>query len=1196
MILTAVAIWQPPRSDPFQPGRPWKSWDWWFRPVERNAFLRVTNSGDGFTALHVSNDGKHLWAAGGGGRIVHSEDGGTTWIPSPSGTTNELHEITFLDEFHGWAVGAGNTILSTTNRGITWRQGDDSAVRAFVSGLAPEEGAPPKMKAEVASPTESARARLAGLKPNVMGQARPTTEQRRPPGADRPDQDRGARAPLASPPPRTPDRFGTITYSRVGFITDRVGLALGLAWRTNTLPSGDAGMAPTNPIPVIALSTNGGVTWESSVEFRDVARSTTPVWFAVSGRDVGDTNRVVVVGYKVMGTSVNTAFGLDGKGTIFTDDTYFGGQLSTLPQFRSVKAALDRTNWWALRQAPANATTGERWRAGSRVRMFNQSISMAEPAFDGVNDFAVTGADTVTFVGANGRIVTTSTNGLELSSFIASPPVALRAVAFAGSKGWTVGGHRFFTTDDAVTWRECSLPPKRSPAPWYYAAVLLLGFTHWGLVRATRPKPVTVESIASRGVSDNPVTNPASDALRFGPMVEGISRFFRNPATVPPLTVAINGGWGMGKSSLMRLLETDLRKHGVPTVWFNAWHHQNEESLFPPLLKQITSRGVPGWFEFGKTLRPIGLAFRLRLLRRRMRIPKLPTFAVVVVLLLAAGWLGRDEHARFGWSMEHFTHRIGGFLNKEEIVAATTSPNTTTLQLDWTPEAQARLTKETNPAVFLQTALTGGARVVMIQTNATPAVPPATDHVASATTLFDLVSNALSGVAGLGSLWILLRVLIGHLKAFGVDPAKLLHEAGDRMKPRDLEAKASFQIQFAEQFRDVTEALSNDQLVIFIDDLDRCSPDKVMQALEAVNFLVTSGRCFVVLGLAREQVESAMAHALGDVAELVTYTPEELALVKPATPPPVTDEASERENHRVKAIAYAGRYLLKLVNIELEVPRAEPEAGRDMLKGNAKPAGPRAGFWRPANVVAMAASVMFFAGLLAVLTSGSGHEPTPDVIAAKAKETASAAAAPAIGRNNEPGPRTATNTITWTGPAREGAVPPPEATRRQWIWPAVFPAILTLAAIIALRRRRERQATDSPDFLRSLDVHWDTIDQLFPTPREKKRFINRVRYLAMRREQTAVEKTSWELVRDRLNRGGKDQSAKALQSSEEAKADAEAKAAAHAIYLVLDKTAVAKNSKLRDRLQSRHHAEFQSEPDQELRQEFERLSNEIRTF
>jgi Cdc6-like AAA superfamily ATPase len=53
-------------------------------------------------------------------------------------------------------------------------------------------------------------------------------------------------------------------------------------------------------------------------------------------------------------------------------------------------------------------------------------------------------------------------------------------------------------------------------------------------------------------------------------------------------TIAISGGWGSGKTSLMRLVQKRLAKdQEFPTVWFNAWRFENDPQLVIPLLLTI---------------------------------------------------------------------------------------------------------------------------------------------------------------------------------------------------------------------------------------------------------------------------------------------------------------------------------------------------------------------------------------------------------------------------------------------------------------------------------------------------------------------------------------------------------------------------------------------------------------------------------
>ena len=104
-----------------------------------------------------------------------------------------------------------------------------------------------------------------------------------------------------------------------------------------------------------------------------------------------------------------------------------------------------------------------------------------------------------------------------------------------------------------------------------------------------------------------------ADALGYADIAAGLSRFLRNPKTLPPLTVAVTGEWGSGKSSLMNLLKADLRRAGFRTVWFNAWHHQKGEQLLASLFANLRTQAIPPWFSRS------GWAFRWKLLTRRSR-------------------------------------------------------------------------------------------------------------------------------------------------------------------------------------------------------------------------------------------------------------------------------------------------------------------------------------------------------------------------------------------------------------------------------------------------------------------------------------------------------------------------------------------------------------------------------------------------
>lgn len=60
------------------------------------------------------------WACGRRGTVLHTADGGKTWIRQNSGTEFTLSAVHFADAENGIAVGHEGTILRTADGGVTW--------------------------------------------------------------------------------------------------------------------------------------------------------------------------------------------------------------------------------------------------------------------------------------------------------------------------------------------------------------------------------------------------------------------------------------------------------------------------------------------------------------------------------------------------------------------------------------------------------------------------------------------------------------------------------------------------------------------------------------------------------------------------------------------------------------------------------------------------------------------------------------------------------------------------------------------------------------------------------------------------------------------------------------------------------------------------------------------------------------------
>ena len=139
----------------------------------------------------------------------------------------------------------------------------------------------------------------------------------------------------------------------------------------------------------------------------------------------------------------------------------------------------------------------------------------------------------------------------------------------------------------------------------------------------------SVFSAAEIGVSDSAIDKPEDDIIGTSRLAKGLSLFLCHKKTQPPLTIAITGTWGSGKSSVMGMLRNYMKKARYLPVWFNVWHHQDEEHFFGALLENIRKDAIPPIWTLD------GWLFRLRLIGLRLRKRKaISTFLVLGLVIL----------------------------------------------------------------------------------------------------------------------------------------------------------------------------------------------------------------------------------------------------------------------------------------------------------------------------------------------------------------------------------------------------------------------------------------------------------------------------------------------------------------------------------------------------------------------------------
>jgi formylglycine-generating enzyme required for sulfatase activity len=301
------------------------------------------------------------------------------------------------------------------------------------------------------------------------------------------------------------------------------------------------------------------------------------------------------------------------------------------------------------------------------------------------------------------------------------------------------------------------------------------------------------ESIRNTSVSDQATNN---DALGFEPYVIAIAEFLLHQQTQPPLTLSVEGEWGSGKSSFMKMLEEYLREKGGRTVWFNAWRHDKAESVWAAFalsfIKQIST--PKNWRDLPRII--LG-HFKLQLLRFNLEkglfelIKALPVIIFVICASIAIP----------------FILIIYGVEGINELIRAATSQDVFWSKIN---------------SVFKL--------------------------------LFTAVGVTLSGAGIFAGIKSLLRNFQRLLQNPKNNLIKYI-EAPDYKKQSAFVEE--FHEDFA---KIVDAYIGNDRVYVFIDDLDRCEHPKSADLMQAINLMIADDPSVVfILGMDREKVAASLA-------------------------------------------------------------------------------------------------------------------------------------------------------------------------------------------------------------------------------------------------------------------------------------------------------------------------------------------------
>lgn len=119
---------------------------------------------------------------------------------------------------------------------------------------------------------------------------------------------------------------------------------------------------------------------------------------------------------------------------------------------------------------------------------------------------------------------------------------------------------------------------------------------------ATAPR---LRGVNLQMLADAALETDEDDLLNFCTYADAIAGLIDHPDTRTPLTLAINGPWGAGKSTLGRMISRRLERKPAAggtrphvTCWFNSWMHDDATDLAAAFASQVASsaeKARPFW-------------------------------------------------------------------------------------------------------------------------------------------------------------------------------------------------------------------------------------------------------------------------------------------------------------------------------------------------------------------------------------------------------------------------------------------------------------------------------------------------------------------------------------------------------------------------------------------------------------------------
>lgn len=329
------------------------------------------------------------------------------------------------------------------------------------------------------------------------------------------------------------------------------------------------------------------------------------------------------------------------------------------------------------------------------------------------------------------------------------------------------------------------------------------------------------------------------DRLGVKDYAEAMARFVLHPQTQPPLVIGIHGPWGKGKSSFMELIEIALVKHAkvahgdrpqklvdlsaeLAKIEDQIKHAkpENVEAL-QAQLDQKASESVRVWDEMKRIARPRVISIRFN-----------------------------------AWQYQDATQIWAGLASaiSEGLERALPWPSRLFMRVEYAWHNRLR---EFVLSIILPVLVVGSVAVWLLRLGSDQIL--ALMHSAYAAKGLPEIGELLRLVLPAGSLLFLLWFIAWRI-------LKVVQPVSERvlsyMQLPSYREQRGYQHRVMEDLQFAHRALKRHyprcKAIVYIDDLDRCSDDKIMEILQAINLILGSSEFFVFLGMDTEMIYRAI--------------------------------------------------------------------------------------------------------------------------------------------------------------------------------------------------------------------------------------------------------------------------------------------------------------------------------------------------